>query len=119
MYSHWMCHSVLVTKITNNTNPGLTLCMFPSCVLQLLKSAISGHVRTFPEGFHSYGRLLEALEELQPDPFPSKQAGQVAARLMSGEVQPEKLQEMNRRLVQSKGSADAQQKQLWMMSSCL
>jgi hypothetical protein len=87
----------------------------------MLHDVVTKHVHTFPNSVKSYGPLVEALQLLkQAGRMSAVEAGQVAAKLMSGAVEQEAMQQMKEQLAKCTGAspADDLERQMWIMDIC-
>jgi hypothetical protein len=97
---------------THTTNP----CAW--CLLQMLAEAVGHHVASFPAGARGYRLLVDVLGQLwTTGSMTAIDAGQVAAKLVAGQVPDGLLGQMRERL--AKCGAGSQHRQRWILLSCL
>jgi hypothetical protein len=88
----------------------------------MLIGAVKGHIASFPKGIRSYGPLVAALDHLiLHQRLTTVQGGQIAAKLLKGNVPQEKVAVMKEQLAKCSNESPAVSilRQRWIMFSCM
>jgi hypothetical protein len=84
----------------------------------MLADAVGQHVASFPAGAREYRPLVHILDQLQASgSMTAIDTGQVAAKLVAGQVPDEQLAKMKDRL--AKCPQGCRDRQRWILNSCI